>query len=198
MRVWNIKKEKFIIYTLTCYLDVKVNYFRFKTIFLARLQYFNAIADFQKLYEGTWKDVKENIPGILLPNGNFIFYLDDYLERILVLTNNSGDVITSGIWIGKTESFMNASTWTKTTSFKINNFQGIQGRINLIFYPKFTKFRTCLSFSDTVGFSYICSYLLPVTSFFEIEWLVISNKLNKTNTCTQINCSYDQCVIIRG
>ena len=101
---------------------------------LAQRQYVNAMASFLRNFEGDWKLLKANVSGILQQDGTFIFYLDSFIERLLVMTTNDGQVITAGQLVDHTDiSWMQLDTWKTTKNLTIVDFQGFEG-INRFYF----------------------------------------------------------------
>ena len=113
---------------------LEINIVYFCTFVLLARQYVNAMAGFQRKYGNEWAILQENVSGILLPEGNFVFFLDNGRERQLVLTTNAGHFLKSGYLIGKLDSWMEPDSWKKSTSYNIVDFQGIKGLCIFIFH----------------------------------------------------------------
>ena len=75
--------------------------------------------------------MKPDVPGILLPDRKFVFYLDNYAQRQLVLTNNDGEVIASGYLLQPNEHWTESASWKTTDYFSIVNFRGTKGEATL-------------------------------------------------------------------
>ena len=148
---------------------LEINIVYFCTFELLARQYVNAMAGFQRKYGNNLALLQENVSGILLPDGNFVFFLDNGRERQLVLTTNDGNFVKSGSLVGKMESWMEPDSWDKSTSYSIVNFQGIKGLYFCIVHPKFPQIWPQLSF--------YLFYLLPdnywTFSSQSSEWFVL-------------------------
>ena len=66
----------------------------------------------------------------MLANGDFVFLIDYYQIKKMVLTNNHGVQLKAGYLPRKERVWNDANKW-RTSSlsyFKISNFQGVQGK----------------------------------------------------------------------
>ena len=97
-------------------------------LFLGFRQNFRAVADFQRQARNDWIIMKNNVSGILLPSGEFIFYVDTWADRQLVLTDNLGRVISSGHLKHLKDTWMEPATWeSDVLRYSIVNFSGVKG-----------------------------------------------------------------------
>ena len=111
--------------------DISPKLYESSLSFLAHRKYVGVIADFSMSSGDHWRVMKKKIPGILLDNGNFIFYLDYHFdgEKKLVLTSNSGHFIKSGFMKISSHDWMNPSKWSIPYQYKyrVENFHGFEG-----------------------------------------------------------------------
>ena len=71
-----------------------------------------------------------NISGIFQENGDFIFYIKEDSYRKMVLSSNSGAVLTAGYLPLKAKDWKNSKKWRYATWYRIVNFRGVSGKKN--------------------------------------------------------------------
>ena len=112
---------------LGIYIYVKITAITAFCISLVLRNYLSAMVDFKMKVVDKWFVQKTNVSGVPLQNGDFIFYLDNYEQRQLVMTSNSGQVLATGYLMQPDKNWMEPSLWTRSDDFTIANFYGIEG-----------------------------------------------------------------------
>ena len=74
-------------------------------------------------------EIGSTIVGTMRSDGYFIFYVDHNDLRRMVLVNNLGTFVKSGILL-HTSTWQDSGTWIEVSTLKVTleNFQGIKGK----------------------------------------------------------------------
>ena len=64
----------------------------------------------------------------MLANGDFIFPINYYQTKKMVLTNNLGVQLKAGYLPREEKVWSDAKRWSSSSDYKISNFQGVKGK----------------------------------------------------------------------